>query len=351
MWGVEEQGTTAIAVSSATVELAVGAIDGSVTLWDCEQWLKKLTFMVKAGGQVLALKFGSLKPSKQLLMVSYWKLGCVPPVQCSVNYNKPRTQVQVQGDAVGREDQLEVWKLPSSPDPSSLSAGAGMLDESPELLFELWSPSHNCRDLELSSSGLLAVPGRVGDVHVSVCLCKCPLFFFFFFLLCECAVCNFVCTKHGINLQFLQIWDLNESLPTSTPTPLPPLVTVDTQHPVGNIHWVSPGVIATREGIKINYWDIRAKLDSRSGRISRDTINMYSPNREISCASHVTAMAMVNELVVVGDMAGQVCVYDGSNKGKSGSPLQRFTDHKGAITDIFAVSVNKYHTAIALGCM
>ena len=114
---------------------------------------------------------------------------------------------------------------------------------------------------------------------------------------------------------------------------------MDTQFPVGNIHWVSPGVIATREGNEINYWDVRAKLDARRGRISRDTINMYSPNRKISCVSHVTAMAMVNELVVVGDMAGQVCVYDGSNKGRSDSPLQMFTNHKGAITDIFAVSV------------
>ena len=92
--------------------------------------------------------------------------------------------MQVQGDGAGREDQLEVWKLPSPPDPSSLSAGASMPDESPELLFELWSPSHNCKDLELSSSGLLAVPGRVGDVHVSVCACVCVCTHSFFFTMC-----------------------------------------------------------------------------------------------------------------------------------------------------------------------
>ncbi len=91
-----------------------------------------------------------------------------------------------------------------------------------------------------------------------------------------------------------------------------------------------------REGVKISYWDVRAKMESRSGRISRDTINMYNATREIACDSHVTAVAMVNNKIVVGDVAGQVCVYDGSSKARS-SFLQRFADHKGAVTGIYAV--------------
>ncbi len=123
----------------------------------------------------------------------------------------------------------------------------------------------------------------------------------------------------------------------SAPSPLPPLVTVDTQLPVRDLHWTSPGCLAMREGIRISYWDVRAKLESQSGRISHHSINMYNATREIACDSHVTAVAMVNDKIVVGDAAGQVCVYDGSSKAKS-SFLQRFADHKGAVTGIYAVS-------------
>lgn len=35
-------------------------------------------------------------------------------------------------------------------------------------LYVLWAPSHSCQMMQISSAHLLAVPGRIGDVHVSV---------------------------------------------------------------------------------------------------------------------------------------------------------------------------------------
>lgn len=124
----------------------------------------------------------------------------------------------------------------------------------------------------------------------------------------------------------------------SSPSPLPPLITVDTQHPVGDLYWTALGVLATREWTKINFWDVRAKLESQRGRTSRTTVNMYNATREMSCDGHVTAMTIVNEKIVVGDASGCVSVYDGSLKAKN-SLLQRFADHKGPITGVYAVSV------------
>lgn len=113
---------------------------------------------------------------------------------------------------------------------------------------------------------------------------------------------------------------------------------MDTQHPVSNLYWTAPGVLATTEWTKINFWDVRAKLESQRGRVSRITANMYNATRETSCG-HITAVAMVNEKIVVGDASGCVSVYDGSKS----SFLQRFSDHKGPITDIYAVGGTLLH--------
>lgn len=98
------------------------------------------------------------------------------------------------------------------------------------------------------------------------------------------------------------------------------------------------GILATLGATSLNkleFWDIQSKSDSVKKSTIRDNISVFSPLREISCDSHVTVMTVVNDMVVVGDDFGQVCVYDGSPK--AGGCLQRFRDHKGAITDIYAV--------------
>ena len=64
-------------------------------------------------------------------------------------------------------NQLEVWQLSSPPDPLE----GDTPDDGPPpptLVLELWAPAHNCGDMQLSSNGLLAVPGTAGDVHVSI---------------------------------------------------------------------------------------------------------------------------------------------------------------------------------------
>ena len=64
MWDMKDQGITAVAVNSATMELATGCADGSITLWSCEKWSKKMSFKSKLGGQVLVLRYGTVKSSK-----------------------------------------------------------------------------------------------------------------------------------------------------------------------------------------------------------------------------------------------------------------------------------------------
>ena len=98
------------------------------------------------------------------------------------------------------------------------------------------------------------------------------------------------------------------------------------------------GILATLGATvltKVEFWDIQSKIDSVRKSTIRDNFSIFSPLREISCDSHVTVMTVVNNMVVVGDGFGQVCVYNGSPK--VGGCLQRFRDHKGAITDIYAV--------------
>lgn len=74
---------------------------------------------------------------------------------------------------LGRESQLEVWQLsPSPPDPATASGEADTPhNSSPSLLLQLWAPAHNVDSMKMSSSGLLAVPGSAGDVHVSTIEC------------------------------------------------------------------------------------------------------------------------------------------------------------------------------------
>ena len=60
---------------------------------------------------------------------------------------------------------------------------------------------------------------------------------------------------------------------------------------------------------------------------------MYdSKEVKLSCLPH--SVAYSNGVLIVGDQNGSVKVMDTS----SGKCLQEFTDHKGPVTDIYAVS-------------
>ena len=66
-------------------------------------------------------------------------------------------------------DQMEVWDRSTAVNTFSPSDQTQQGGPAPKPLFELWAPSHSGK-LQLSSSGLLAMPALMGDVHV--CLFK-----------------------------------------------------------------------------------------------------------------------------------------------------------------------------------
>ena len=63
MWS--QQDVLCIAADNSSSELAVGKADGSVTLWDVQQW--KTKGVLKSGaGSVQALKYGTAKKGSKL---------------------------------------------------------------------------------------------------------------------------------------------------------------------------------------------------------------------------------------------------------------------------------------------
>ena len=74
------------------------------------------------------------------------------------------------GDVMAQSSQLEVWDTKAAVEvrhkkQSADSAPTAAAAAKP--MHVLWAPSHSCHLMQLSSSNLLAVPGRIGDVHVS----------------------------------------------------------------------------------------------------------------------------------------------------------------------------------------
>ena len=67
---------------------------------------------------------------------------------------------------------------------------------------------------------------------------------------------------------------------------------------------------------------------------------MSSPLRTISCDIPLTVMSVANGLIIAGDSGGNVIVMDPSEKmaATAGGCLQKFSDHKGVVMDIYAVS-------------
>ncbi len=124
---------------------------------------------------------------------------------------------------------------------------------------------------------------------------------------------------------------------------------MNTQHTSNNLCWIFPAVLVTTEWTKINFWDIGTLLESQRKRASRATVNMYKATRELSCGSPITAMAKVNDKLVVGDVSGCVTVYEDSLKAQS-PLLQQFSDHNGAITGVYAVGDTVAYLPLLFDC-
>ena len=90
--------------------------------------------------------------------------------------------------------------------------------------------------------------------------------------------------------------------------------------------------------VNIELWDVGAHLDAKrkAGRQMYDNINMYNPTRTITCDVPLTALTVANDKIIAGDIDGNIKVLDPSNAALD--CLQKFSDHKGAVTDIYAVS-------------
>ena len=133
-----------------------------------------------------------------------------------------------------------------------------------------------------------------------------------------------------------------------TPPPFSPSVTINTMEAVSTMVWVGPGILATTcsnngwSPASVDLWDVASHLEKikKSGRFVYDDTNMHSPLRTISLAdAPLSSMSAVNGLIIAGGSDGIVSVLDPSEKAAAaGSCLQKFSDHKGAVTDMYAVS-------------
>ena len=131
-----------------------------------------------------------------------------------------------------------------------------------------------------------------------------------------------------------------------TPPPLHPSVTVNTMEATTSIVWVSPGILATTSGwssVSVDLWDVEGHLEKirKSSRSLYNNTNMHSPLRTILCSAPLTSLSVANGLIVAGDIDGNISILDPSEKpAVVGGCLQNFSDHKGSVTDLYAVSHN-----------
>lgn len=64
MWSLDGEQVVSIAGESATLELAVGKSDGSITLWDTQSWSIKATLQSEVGKAIATLKCVTVKTAK-----------------------------------------------------------------------------------------------------------------------------------------------------------------------------------------------------------------------------------------------------------------------------------------------
>ena len=90
----------------------------------------------------------------------------------------------------------------------------------------------------------------------------------------------------------------------------------------------------------MDLWDVAAHMEKlrKSSRSLYDDTNMHNPLRMIACDAPLVSMSAANGLIIAGDTGGNVSVLDPSEKAAPGGPLQKFSDHKGSVMDIYAVS-------------
>ncbi len=70
------------------------------------------------------------------------------------------------------------------------------------------------------------------------------------------------------------------------------------------------------------------------------TATMYTSQRKIKCSAPPTSISVANDKIVVGEINGKIQVFD--NTIQAGDVLQEFTDHKGAVTDLYVVCILYY---------
>ena len=64
MWSLDGEQVVSIAGDSATLELAVGKSDGSITIWDTQTWSAKASLQSEMGKAVATLKYITMKMHK-----------------------------------------------------------------------------------------------------------------------------------------------------------------------------------------------------------------------------------------------------------------------------------------------
>ena len=60
-----------------------------------------------------------------------------------------------------------MWDVKAAVDAKQSAESAITTAEAAKPMYILWAPSHSCHMMQMSGLHLLAVPGRIGDVHVS----------------------------------------------------------------------------------------------------------------------------------------------------------------------------------------
>ena len=68
----------------------------------------------------------------------------------------------------GQSGQLEVWDPKAAVEMTTTTPEAtAPMAPTTKPLYVLWAPAHSSQLMQISSAHLLAIPGRIGDVHVS----------------------------------------------------------------------------------------------------------------------------------------------------------------------------------------
>ena len=146
----------------------------------------------------------------------------------------------------------------------------------------------------------------------------------------------------------IQVWDLIQLTPSSPPSSSPPLTTL---HPTGDQVdkpvWIHSGLLATYSSFSLfpvyrhfandnssslQLWDIVQHLKEGRSQLAYQQGHMYSA-QSVNLEAPPTTAAYCNGVLVMGDAAGTVRIVD----PMTGTCLQKFSDHKGAVTDLHVV--------------